>query len=142
MKLYGAQSAGNNPIDRKPTQVQLQYSATGVAPHAATQRATYTVPANRKAQITGIKVFAMRLTAAGAVGIVQAYVQYTPSGGTAGILALAQFDTNSVGDKDKDSQPAQHTMSAGDILAIFTADGSTTGTVNYDEYVTIIEFAA
>ena len=142
MKVYQPAGARAEFYDRNPKTITLSYAVTGVAPHSNTQRATYTVPAGRKARVTTAKLTHLRTTAATTAGIVLAYAQLTPVGASAGILYLTQSLNGAVGAGDELNAQGQAVLLAGDQIALYTADVSTGGTVNYDLYLHLTEFDA
>ena len=128
--------------DRNPVARQLNYSAGGVVPHGATQRATYTVPAGKRAFCDAFFTSVRRSGAAAPVGVAQVYAQYTPNGGTAGLMGMASLSTNNVNDTTSGSGTGMGIMYAGDVLGIFSSDTSTGGTVDYNIHYKITEFDA
>jgi hypothetical protein len=140
MNILNPVAARAAVYDRNPVQKQVSYAAAGVAPHSATSRATYTVTTGKKAIVTRCRVSLIRATASTTAGKASIYVTYAPSGGTSGNIALAQHLVTTQGAADRDTIDGVHVMGAGDTLTIYTADGSTGGTVDYDAYITVLEF--
>ena len=142
MNILQPVSARADFYDRNPKTVTLSYVASGVAPHSATQRATYTVPAGRKARVTTAKIAHIRTTAATTAGLTQAYAVLTPVTAAAGNLYLVQALNGAVGAGDELNAQGQAVLLAGDTLALYTSDVSTGGAVNYDLYLHLTEFDA
>lgn len=133
----------NHSFDRNPKDADQGYAATGVAPHALATRWTYTVPANRKALVSSIRVFLARATVAAPVGISLAAVRRTPSGGSVITICQAQIgETNNAGDKDSLYGAANVYALAGDTIDGVTRDLSTGGTIDYMVNASIMEFDA
>lgn len=124
--------------DRNLSVTQIQYVANGVGPHGLTLRATYTCPSGRKASLVAASVIVLRVTAAAPVGIVDAFVL---PGGTAR-LPHAHFLDNNVGAYYQNTIGFLGILSAGEIVRIYTADGSTGGTLDYRIDCLINEFDA
>lgn len=121
--------------------VQLQYGAAGIAPHAFTVRATYTVPANRVALVQMGRVLAIRDLAAGVAGLAQVGSQVIPNGLITETVLSARIINVALGSLDKDRLSAVLFLKAGDTINIFTSDASTGGTVAYSGACDIIEFS-
>src|SRR5579859_4604376 len=90
-----------NPyFDRNPTSQGNTYSAGGYAqlgPHTATQRWSYTVPSFFRAMVNALVCQVFRDAAAGAAGIAESYVQYTPAGASVLMLNSAFNLSNTIG---------------------------------------------
>lgn len=89
----GAATASGFYYDRNPTSFTLAFSQQTIAPHAATVRATYTVPTSRKAFIEISQCFLIFESVGDLVlGSAQSFYRFTPSGGVAAsvVTALAQ----------------------------------------------------
>lgn len=109
----------------------LSYIAAGVAPHAATIRATYTVPAGRAAIVEIAQASIIRDAAPAPASIASGRVRYLPSfGGTLWLCEAVIFDA-AVGARDVSAVGLTLYMAAGDTIDLETFDGSTGGTVRY-----------
>ena len=128
--------------DRNPKSVFKRYVATDVAPHALTERWSYTVPKGRKAFVEYLAASAVRITAAGPQGLVTACIDLGIPGPTALSLMAAQVMTNNVGDKDRVNIGQSLTLEAGDVLKASSTDLSTGGTMAYRLVAKITEFDA
>ena len=125
-----------------PTKVTQLYSAAGVAPHAATTRWTYTVPANKRAILDIISVFLLRDAAPATAGEALVYVNFTPSGGSTTAFLLVGNITAVVGTPQYQSAAAGWMLGAGDAIGGLTADGSTGGTYRLMVTLSATEFDA
>jgi len=144
MVRVGTPSAVARPewYDRNPIDATLAYQGLAIGPHSITLRGSYTVPAGKKAFLESLYLLVYRVTAATTVGSCMARVDYTPAGGTTKVFCLVIF-TNNTADFNVDHILGNcGCMRAGDQLAIYTADGSTGGTVSYYETIKVTEFDA
>jgi hypothetical protein len=128
--------------DRNPAHDILTYEGNGVAPHAATQRDTYTVPTGKKAFIGAAEVEVVRQTAASTAGRATIYIRVTPYGGSGTVLIVVGTWKNAVGDDARLSIGQSICLYAGDVVDIYTSDGSTGGTVDYRGKVHLTIFDA
>jgi len=129
MKVTSYAVARPGSMDRKSTSILSGYDAT-VGPHGQTSRTSYTVPANRKANLEYVFARVERVTAATVGGTVfsfqkvynatDAAVILFPS---ANILAPAAIIYNQVG--------SGITVYAAENVSSFTSDASTGGTVYF-----------
>jgi len=127
--------------DRNPITRSLQYSAT-VAPHSGTLRASYTVPTGKKAFLEALLVYIRRVTAATTAGLISDSVFYTPSGGSGTYLLASELVDNTVNASKIVSHGLSSAVVSGDVLEVWTSDGSTGGTVGHVLTVKITEFSA
>jgi len=123
--------------DRSPSLQLKRFYGVDVAPHSATQRWTYTVPAGKKAFLEAINLKLIRKTAASTVGVAYASIVLNTYS-----VFEARVVTNNVGDKDAVSVGQALTLNPGDTLEGYTYDGSTGGTFDYQTIVKITEFDA
>ena len=128
--------------DRNAITVFKRYVATDVAPHAATERWSYTVPKGRKAFVEYLAASAVRITIAGPHGLVTACIDLGIAGASAESVMAAQVMTNEIGDKDRVNIGHSLTLEGGDVLTSSTTDLSTGGTMAYRTIAKIIEFDA
>lgn len=138
----GSDQASRQWYDRTPATKGKSYGASGVAPHVATQRWTYTVPANRKAMLESAQIVQMRETAAGPVGRSSSYIATTTSDAVSAVAAYAVMILNAVGNPIADSKPLQAVLIAGDVVSGNTEDLSTGGTVFYQCNAKLTEYDA
>ncbi len=125
--------------DRNATYTYLTYSQNGIAPHAFTLRATYTVPANRRALVTSVGLYFRRQTAAAPVGLVSlmAGVDLDIS---QQFVAMSRSVDNTVNALLDVSYPGQIWLKAGQDFHLATSDAGTGGTCAYTLVAEIIEF--
>lgn len=114
-----------------PTLSLQSYNAAAIAPHVATVRWTYTVPAARFAVVEFLHVSLTRQTAAAPVGEAIAAIGIIPSGGALSRILQVVIFTNAVGDKDHAEWGGRILLAAGDALEGRTIDTSTGGTFRY-----------
>jgi len=129
-------------FDRNPLAKDLGYSAAGIGPHGSTTRATYTVPAGKKAYLEVIAAHIRRQTAAAPVGLVRALFIYTPFGGSSWYPTLITLATNGVSDAAHGELSGLGLLAAGDLIRLLTEDLSTGGTVEYQGIIKAVEFDA
>lgn len=140
MRLEQVYAALPAYFDRNPQAEHLYYSDTGVSPHSLTVRATYTVPANKKAIVSEIYLAVMRYDVATTYLVPAIFVRYTPSGGTARFIASASRHDNKRWEWTKIHLTNVLIMEEGDKLELLTEDGSTGGTCQYHGNVCIYQF--
>ena len=117
--------------DRTPSTQVSAYLVSGVAPHSATSRWSYTVPTGKKFRVEWMQVQMIRITAATTVDLVTSDIQLTPSGGS---LAHMKYDwhySNTVLANAVFNNTPQLTLQSGDVIADLTNDLSTGGTMEY-----------
>jgi len=128
--------------DRNPTVVANYSLLLDQAPHASTERISYTTPAGKKAMLEVIEAEVQRSAAATTVGRAHTIFTITPSGGSESILVWARIITNGVGDRQARTIGQSVIMLAGDKLSCQTADNSTGGTCHYNIAYKITQFDA
>jgi len=131
-----------NWYDRNPACKVGVWSGSGVAPHAATQRLSYTVPSGKKAIIEVLECSVIRKTAATTAGVMQGYAVLTPYGGPPTTFLVAWIETNTVDARSDRFLGGAVTLFAGDVLALKTLDLSTGGTGSYFQAYKGTEFSA
>lgn len=133
MRVYAPSSSRPSLEDRNPINTALAYSASGVAPHGVTVRATYTVPTGRKARVEDTEVFAFRDSVATTAGQQHAYFGLTPSGGSLTnfrrIITLGNVVATTF---DRANGYSGMLLKAADAITITTSDASTAGSYTYD----------
>jgi hypothetical protein len=143
MRLSNAQAVARpNPYDRNGTAKTSTALTGGAAPHAITQRWSYTVPVGRKAFIEAFFALVQRNTAAAPVGAAAVIMQYTPVGGAATRVLDVWVSSNGVGDTALQTPTNFGFMQAGDVLTASDQDSSTGGTVTYVQTAKYTEFDA
>lgn len=144
MRLQAPTSSRPLYYDRNPSDQTLIFISEGLAPHASTQRAIYTVPTDNKAYAELSQVDVNRSSAAGTPETLVLSSQITPSGGAAVALQTARLwdNNNTIGDRDKNISGTMLLLLDGDAYHIDSGDGSTTGTVDYEARAKLTEFDA
>jgi hypothetical protein len=143
MRTYNSQQIARPEWwDRNPITNSIQYVATGVAPHGATQRASYTVPAGKKAYVDMVLLTVRRDLAAGAAALAAAYATYTPSGGTETRLFQQGDFQNTVNAGQQATITQFGFLGVGDAVKLYTLDASTGGTYTYLIGAKITEYDA
>lgn len=131
MRSFQAASARATPGDRNPATIGTVSVVTAVAPHGATQRILYTVPANRKCLITAFQVYFERLTVAAPVGQVEYYVRINAAAAVNVRLSQITALTNNIGDFRQQSNSPQLNLLATESISTVSSDASTGGTGFY-----------
>lgn len=139
MRLFHLRPALRDILDRSPVNRNLYFLGEALAPHAATQRALYTVPANRRAVIVGTKLSIRRVTAAAPAVRPRILLHQTIPLAVDNLLEV-YTKSNAVGGEDKVEVYLYALLNPGDAVEIRTQDDSTGGTVDYLATVNIIEF--
>lgn len=127
--------------DRNATYAGLAYNVAGLAPHAYTSRASYTVPANKRALLTGIGMYWIRTAAAAPAGVVRVWgiINWIANYGTICNLATAK---NAVNDIEVVNFPCQIWLETGMTLTLATDITGTGGTSSFWLTATYVEFGS
>jgi len=115
--------------DRNSASNTQEYVAT-VAPHAGTNRFSYTVASGKKMQLEFALAAMYRATAAAAVGQYSAIV-FVQVGTNTPRIAYIDSVKNTVDKTEQTTSLGSVTIYAGESLSGYTSDGSTGGTVQY-----------
>ncbi len=142
MRLFAQLPARPDWYDRNPLVVSAYVETGAVAPHAATTRWTYTVPAGKKTALQIGSAWCGAVTLAAAVGDVSAFLQYTPSGGVAAGIVQPGFFGVAADLKDSMIAGATMVMLAGDSLLGRDYDTRTGGTCAFRTAFQGLEFDA
>lgn len=137
MRLGQILSPVANYYDRASAPIQREFVLSTLAPHGATQRWTYTVPASRKFLLVSFWAHLRRLTAAATPAV---YYTFFTVGGLDWVF-FTGID-NTVNALREVQIPYQLVLPPGTVLAGFTEDDSTGGTVEYENGMAGLEFAA
>ncbi len=121
--------------DRNPVFQDISNESIGLAPHALTNRVTYTVPTGKRAQITDLYLHVLRRTAATTALIARSLWQTNTTN-----VAMTRIFTNGVGDKESVTIGPARVLPAGQGFLGRDEDLSTAGTVDFEESVGIVEF--
>ena len=142
MRLAHLQSSRPPWYDRNSVTYAFSGTALNAAPHGTTIRATYTVPANRKAMMEFTTNYIQRITAAAPNGTIAAFVTMLPATG-GGIYAMQNFlVSNTALQIVTENSEQQAVMVTGDYFDISDYDDSTGGTATIATSVKITEFDA
>lgn len=141
--MIGQVSASRpNYYDRTLAIATASYLAEGLAPHADTQRWSYTVPSGKKAYLQALTCMMHRDIAAAPAARAIVFARYTPSGGSATYLAVVKELQNALGIPHSSSFAGTGVMRAGDVLISETGDGSTGGAYTFLSAAWLAEFDA
>lgn len=141
MKIQYPTNALKNYLDRNPTPVIKYYQGGAVGPHAITQRFNYTVTAGKRLLVCSLTAQMVVVTAAAPVGRRDIQFILNP-GGAYDFLYECRFWKNAIGDMLEMRLTPMLVLPAANILAVYTTDGSTGGTVDYALQMTGFEFDA
>ena len=129
------------PADRNPLGVTLRYDALESTQTSITTRATYTVPANRRAEVMGIDLsMEVKTVLASALEVVL-QVTRNPAGSNENLAKINNY-LITVGTKDKIAFQSGLLLSAAEVLTIRSAFGPATGAVHMIALVSIMEYDA
>lgn len=143
MRLSNIQAMSRpEPSDRNGTAQTIVYGANGVTPHAQTVRASYTVPAGRKAVVEASFCQMYRDNVAAPVNIVTASLYYTKSGGAAQQVLNAFSGNNTLWSGDHVYEGWSLRLFAGDAITLYTSDASTGGTNTFNLFARATEYDA
>ncbi len=126
MRIAQALTQRPADYDRNPTAIEHGYSADAVAPHALTNRDTYTVPSNRKLLLAGITLALRRAVAATAEG--QSKIDISVGGV---LLYTAWISSITVDNRQASELSGGAFVGPGATILIQTKDLSTGGSVDY-----------
>ncbi len=131
----------NEFLDRNPAAVNLLYQAFVVTPTGETTRATYTVPANRRAIMTFFHASILRVNVATTAGDVWLALRQTIAA-VDYIMAMGQFNENVVGKWYHFHQNLDCYLFPGDVIKLTEQDASTGGNCTFHGTAKFIEFDA
>lgn len=140
----GGPSQNIAPITSRPGISRgLTYTATGIAPHGSTVRATYTVPAGSRAVLENYGLSWHVETLVTTPRINAARVVVTGDSGGAHVSASsAMGPTGNVADAEVKIGFPDVILNAGNIVSLDTEDASTGGTKRYELGADIYEFVS
>jgi hypothetical protein len=107
------------------------YQGEAIAPAAAATKWSYTVPSNKKGFGEFLIVSVRRVAAAAPVGVVYAYVTFTPNGAAVDYIMFMAFRNNAIGDTETQVVSSLGAMYAGDNMYAVAGDTSTGGSVDF-----------
>lgn len=128
--------------DRNPVNKVLRWSSPYYAPHPVTTRASYIVPAGRKAEVNVMFVEVTRAEVPTVAGTARAGVELIPLGGLADFLAKVEVDDSILYNPHIITFTNGGVILPGDELLVWTEDTSTGGAMRYRLYVKLMEFDA
>lgn len=129
-------------FDRNGVPTAIAMTVNASAPNIETVRASYTVPAGRKAYLSAVWLWVRRMTAAAPAALAYSDLRYTPNGGTNRYMSQAPLATNGVNDFSDRTLTGFDIMSTGDNIQLVQADGSTGGTCEFFSTAKYTEFDA
>jgi len=138
----GGPSSNDQRLDaRQGVTRGLVYAAATVAPHGATTRATYTVPAATRAILESCHVSFCVDVLQTAIGLSDARVTVTPdSGGLHTALGCLAGVAITVGSRQSDAGATAVILNTGNVVTIVTEDAATGGSKRFDATAEIYEF--
>lgn len=143
MRITSSQAAARPAyFDRNSVPTAFGHATVGAAPHAETIRASYTVPAGKKAWVGTVWLYEERSTAAAPAAKMWSALKYTPFGGTIRYIDESILATNGVNDIVDRTVTGFEFMASGDKLDLVSADQSTGGTSSPFGTVKYTEFDA
>jgi hypothetical protein len=125
--------------DRNPATTLLHYAGT-ISPAGNTVRYSTTVAAGKLAYLDMLTCVQDRVTVATANPDDYARLYITPSGGTGTMLLENHQGINSVGYGTSNVIANAGTLIAGDLLELYTASGTTGGSVRISSSIKITTF--
>lgn len=127
----------NQWFDRSPIMKNIRYLTANVAPHASTERDSYTVPVGKLAKIIGIFGQITRSVAATTLGVVFGRVNTQ----TLSFFELEHLN-NTVGSNVVATMGECGILKEREKLSVFTWDTSIGGTMDYWITANLVEFDA
>lgn len=128
-------------FDRNPIVSVIAYENSPIAPHAATVRATYVCPINRRALIAITGLLIERVTVATAVGRTRVMARLS-DGSTSVYVAQAIFYNIAVGSFAQLTVPQFGWLTYNQTLWLQSEDLATGGATNIQVGAQIVEFDA
>jgi len=128
--------------DRNPTVIFKWWASNDVAPHALTDRWSYTVPTGKKAFLESVLLQVLRTATATTPLRPRSGISYQPYGQAMEFMFLAYLRANTLYDRDKVVVGWAGVMAVGDLIIGRTWDDSTGGTNDYLNYAKIMQFDA
>ena len=126
--------------DRAPLPQLLNFSAFALGPHAATVRASYTVPSGKRAYIELARSFIRRNTAATAVSEVRGTINLNSTDALTNTLVHTEFLDNATTARHDQVVGVSGLLVAADVVRILTQDAGTGGTCSYYLTAKAVEF--
>jgi hypothetical protein len=123
-----------------PAKVVRNFYGGLVAPHVATARWSYTVPAGRFCVLENVNMDLIRIVAAAGAVVAQAYISLNPAAGGVALLSYLEVVSNAIGDGGPQTWGSQCRMLAGDNILAVTVDNSVGGLMDYSQNATGTEY--
>ena len=142
MRIGSLAAARPTYYDRNGVSLAYEYTSYGIAPHAETQRWTYTVPAGKKAYVETFRAFVYRITAATSPNRYAAAIFVNPSGGGSYKIIEATSYSNVADTSQVLNVGGSILLFAGDQIAGYTLDASTGGTLIVSVSIKVSQFDA
>jgi len=122
----------------------IAYISPALGPHALTLRATYTVPATRKAMIEVLTVWLERATVAAPLDVYRAFWRITRAtdGDQTDVIQVIERVSNVAGDTRHAEIGANFMLNPNDSIQGYTSDASTGGSAYYMLTLKYTEFDA
>lgn len=134
------QIARPNYYDRNPATNITTVAVGGITPHGSTVRASYTVPADKKAYLDSLWASMIRDGVTGSPGSTVMLIGYVPIGGSVGYLMQLFMNNGTLWTQVSDVVPAFGYMGPGDHFNVSTTDASSGGTFQFNAGVKRTEF--
>lgn len=128
--------------DRNPITTMVSINLAVVAPHVLTLRASYTVPANKKAWLDSVWLHIVRSNAAAPAGPAEIRCNETTTVVGAQLATYVYHNNNTVGFDVTQNLANGGFLGTGDNIQVFTIDTSTGGSCDYDMAVKATQFDA
>jgi hypothetical protein len=122
------------------TPIYKMYDASSVAPAAATERWTYTVPASRIGIVTAAHARVIRNTVATTAARQFAWIEISSNQTRIVEAAMIGTGTGTVGEHSQDSIGWGPVLKAGDIIRGMTYSNDTDGTASYNISASLMVF--
>ena len=127
--------------ERNPISCHIRYNVGAEAPHATTERASYTVPAGKIAILKNALAHARVETVATTAGRKGVYIMLTIGGIDYHFcISMMGADQNVIGNNSMQMSSNEVLLNAGDTVKILTVDLSTAGTIGYTGVVLITQY--
>lgn len=131
MKLGTQGGARLAPYDRNPLVFSFMFGPTAIAPHAATQRATYSNPPQGRAVFELCSIVISRTTVAAPVGNSRSWIQLDDTAVAVTDLVRTVFNNNVIDSEVSAQRDSQLTLISNADVGYYTSDNSIGGTCTY-----------
>lgn len=141
MQIFNTPASAEPWEDRSPTNVSIGATLALNSDAGGTVRATYTVPAGKRARIGNLNTI-LQVTTLEAAGWARALWTMTPSGGSAKNIGGAVVDTTNVLTQAIANGNGDIFLNAGDKLDLTTVTSGVTAVIQTFAGAAILEFDA